>query len=140
MSEMKAKDRLALERHHMIEQDALARSRNFEEVNQGYTVEMAMEEAERCLRCKKPLCVDGCPVSVKIPEFIQMIADGKFHEAADILKQDNALPAVCGRVCPQEDQCEKGCILKGRFEFPLLRSSELDTEARDRILGARKDQ
>ncbi len=110
MSEMKAKDRLALERHHMIEQDALARSRNFEEVNQGYTVEMAMEEAERCLRCKKPLCVDGCPVSVKIPEFIQMIADGKFHEAADILKQDNALPAVCGRVCPQEEQCESVCI------------------------------
>lgn len=110
MAEMKAKDRLKIERHQMPEQDPKVRARNFEEVNLGYSVELAMEEAERCLRCKKPVCVAGCPVAVKIPDFIQMIADGKFDEAADILKGDNALPAVCGRVCPQEEQCEAVCI------------------------------
>jgi glutamate synthase (NADPH/NADH) small chain len=110
MSEMKAKERLNLQRHHMPEQDAFQRSGNFEEVNLGYSIEIAMEEAERCLRCKNPVCVSGCPVSVKIPDFIRMIADGKFSEAAAILKEDNALPAVCGRVCPQEEQCEALCI------------------------------
>jgi len=110
MSELKAKERMAIERHHMPEQDPNIRNRNFAEVNLGYTIELAIEEAERCLRCKKPLCVEGCPVSVKIPEFIQMIAEGKFQEAAEILKEDNALPAVCGRVCPQEEQCEAVCI------------------------------
>jgi len=110
MSELKTKERMAIERHHMPEQDPNIRNRNFAEVNLGYTIELAIEEAERCLRCKKPLCVEGCPVSVKIPEFIQMIAEGKFQEAAEILKEDNALPAVCGRVCPQEEQCEAVCI------------------------------
>jgi glutamate synthase (NADPH/NADH) small chain len=110
MAEMKAKQRLALERHHMLEQDAVQRAGNFEEVNLGYTVEMAMEEAERCLRCKNADCIGGCPVSVKIPDFIKLIAEGKFDEAASVLKEDNALPAVCGRVCPQEEQCEAVCI------------------------------
>ncbi len=110
MPELKAKERMAIPRHHMPEQDPMIRNKNFEEVNLGYTIELAQEEAERCLRCKKPACVEGCPVSVKIPEFIQMIAEGRFEEAAEILKQDNALPAVCGRVCPQEEQCESVCI------------------------------
>jgi glutamate synthase (NADPH/NADH) small chain len=113
---MKTKDRYKIERHQMPEQDAHQRSTNFQEVNLGYTFEIAMEEAERCIRCKNPICVSGCPVAVKIPEFIKMIADGKFDEAASILKQDNALPAVCGRVCPQEEQCEAVCVVgkKGR--------------------------
>jgi len=119
MSELKAKERMAIERHHMPEQDPNIRNRNFAEVNLGYTIELAIEEAERCLRCKKPLCVDGCPVSVKIPEFIQMIAEGKFQEAAEILKEDNALPAVCGRVCPQEEQCEAVCIYVKKGKPPV---------------------
>lgn len=119
MSELKAKERMAIERHHMPEQDPKIRNRNFAEVNLGYTIELAIEEAERCLRCKKPLCVEGCPVSVKIPEFIQMIAEGKFQEAAEILKEDNALPAVCGRVCPQEEQCEAVCIYVKKGKPPV---------------------
>lgn len=119
MSELKAKERMAIERHHMPEQDPNIRNRNFAEVNLGYTIELAIEEAERCLRCKKPLCVEGCPVSVKIPDFIQMIAEGKFQEAAEILKEDNALPAVCGRVCPQEEQCEAVCIYVKKGKPPV---------------------
>lgn len=95
----------------MKEQDPSERRRNFEEVPHGYTSEEAVREAKRCLQCKKPLCMDGCPVNVKIPEFIALVADGKFGEAARKIKETNGLPAVCGRVCPQEDQCEKKCIL-----------------------------
>jgi glutamate synthase (NADPH/NADH) small chain len=111
MAELKTKERMQIPRHDMPEQEPHERATNFEEVNLGYSIEIAMEEAERCIRCKNPVCVDGCPVSVKIPEFIKMIADGKFDEAAEILKTDNALPAVCGRVCPQEEQCEAVCVL-----------------------------
>ncbi|MCP4672163.1 MAG: NADPH-dependent glutamate synthase [Desulfobacula sp.] len=98
-------------RAKMPEQDPDARRRNFEEVPLGLTEEMAMIEASRCLQCKKPLCVDGCPVSVKIPEFIKLIAEKNFSDAAKKLWETNALPAVCGRVCPQEDQCEGKCIV-----------------------------
>ncbi|MFA5511748.1 MAG: NADPH-dependent glutamate synthase [Candidatus Kapaibacterium sp.] len=111
MSELSTKERYKIQRHQMPEQDAELRSKNFQEVNLGYTIEIAMEEADRCIRCKNPVCVAGCPVSVKIPDFIRMIADGKFEEAASILKEDNALPAVCGRVCPQEEQCESVCVV-----------------------------
>lgn len=95
----------------MPAQDSKIRSRNFQEVPLGYTEEMAREEGSRCLQCKKPLCVGGCPVQVQIPQFIAMIGEGKFAEAARKIKETNALPAVCGRVCPQEEQCEKACIL-----------------------------
>ncbi|MBD3390679.1 MAG: NADPH-dependent glutamate synthase [Chitinivibrionales bacterium] len=95
----------------MREQDPSARARNFDEVPRGYTEEEAVSEAKRCLQCKRPLCVEGCPVRIKIPQFIKQIADGDFGAAARILKEDNSLPAVCGRVCPQEDQCEKKCVL-----------------------------
>ncbi len=113
---MTAKERMQITRIPMPEQDPVVRSHNFLEVNLGLTKEMAVEEANRCIRCKKPQCVAGCPVAVKIPEFIIAIADEDFALAAKILKEDNALPAVCGRVCPQEEQCEKVCILekKGR--------------------------
>lgn len=98
-------------RHAMPCQEPRARVLNFDEVALGYTQEMAVEEAKRCLQCKKPLCITGCPVGVLIPEFIKKIAEGKFEEAAKILKIKNSLPAICGRVCPQETQCESKCIL-----------------------------
>lgn len=100
----------------MREQAPLVRAKNFEEVPYGYSEDEAIQEAKRCLKCKKPLCVDGCPVNVKIPEFVGLIAEGKFAEAARKLKETNALPAVCGRVCPQEEQCESRCILGKKGE------------------------
>ncbi len=111
MAELTKKERMAIPRHKMPEQDPNVRNKNFQEVNLGYAPETAIEEANRCIQCKNPLCVDGCPVNVKIPQFIEQIALGNFNRAAEILKEDNALPAVCGRVCPQEEQCEKVCIL-----------------------------
>ena len=95
----------------MPEQRPEDRARNFEEVPYGYSKETAMLEANRCLKCKKPRCVAGCPVNVDIPGFIALVQEGKFLEAAWNLKGQNALPAVCGRVCPQEEQCEKLCVL-----------------------------
>lgn len=94
----------------MPEQAPDVRNKNFEEVAQGYTPEMAMEEASRCLNCKNRPCIQGCPVAVQIPDFIALVAAGKFAEAADKIKETSALPAVCGRVCPQESQCEKYCV------------------------------
>ena len=91
-------------------QDANVRNKNFEEVALGYTKEMAMEEADRCLQCKHKPCVNGCPVKVQIPEFILKVKEGNFEEAYQIIKETNALPAVCGRVCPQESQCEAKCV------------------------------
>jgi glutamate synthase (NADPH/NADH) small chain len=95
----------------MQEQDPAARNRNFTEVPYGYTADEAKAEAARCIQCKKPLCVNGCPVNVKIPEFIGLIASGDFAAAARKIKETNALPAICGRVCPQEEQCEALCVL-----------------------------
>ena len=92
-------------------QPAEERVKNFSEVALGYTPEMAIQEAQRCLQCKKPFCVDGCPVEVEIKDFIAALAEGKTEEAYSIIKRTNALPAICGRVCPQEDQCEGKCIL-----------------------------
>ncbi len=100
----------------MPEQPPMERVRNFYEVPYGYTAEQAMEEAKRCIQCKKPLCVGGCPVNIDIPWFIRYISEGKFIEAAHKLKETNGLPAVCGRVCPQEDQCEKVCIVGKKGE------------------------
>jgi glutamate synthase (NADPH/NADH) small chain len=94
----------------MPEQDPQVRNGNFHEVAQGYTPEMAMEEAERCLQCKHKPCMNGCPVRVRIPEFIEQVAQGNFGEAYDIIASTNNLPAICGRVCPQENQCEQLCV------------------------------
>jgi len=94
----------------MPEQDPNVRNKNFDEVTLGYTKEMAMGEAERCLHCKHKPCVNGCPVSVRIPEFIQSVASGDMEEAYRIISTTNSLPAVCGRVCPQESQCEQKCV------------------------------
>ncbi|MDR2430729.1 MAG: NADPH-dependent glutamate synthase [Candidatus Margulisbacteria bacterium] len=100
------------------EQTPQARSRNFEEVSLGYAPERARLEAGRCLQCKNPLCVSGCPVNVKIPQFIRKIKEGDFCGAYAVIREDNYLPAVCGRVCPQETQCEGRCIL-GRKNEPV---------------------
>lgn len=94
----------------MPEQDANVRNKNFKEVSLGYTAEMAVEEAKRCLNCKKPMCVGGCPVNIRIPEFISKVAEGDFAAAYEIITSTNALPALSGRVCPQESQCESKCI------------------------------
>ncbi len=110
------KDRMKIPRHGMPEQDPLVRAKNFFEVPLGYTADMAMEEADRCLQCKDPKCIQGCPVNVKIPQFIFHVAMGNFELAANTLKETNALPAVCGRVCPQEEQCETVCVIGGKVE------------------------
>ena len=99
-------------RHKMPEQDAVLRARNFSEVTYGFDHEMAMAEAKRCLSCKKPKCVDGCPVNVDITGFIAQVKEGDFVGAARTIKQRNALPAICGRVCPQDQQCEELCVLR----------------------------
>ena len=101
---------MSLVKNPMPEQDAILRASNFDEVALGYTPEMAIDEAKRCLNCKNPLCRQGCPVSVRIPEFIEKVAEGDFDAAYDIITSTNSLPAVCGRVCPQEKQCESKCV------------------------------
>lgn len=126
----------------VAEQPADVRAKNFEEVCLGYTEEEAIQEASRCLNCKKPLCVTKCPVSIHIPEFIQQVKEGNFAEGAKIIAQDSALPAVCGRVCPQETQCESKCVLgiKGepvsigkleRFVADWAREHDVDLSAKE---------
>lgn len=100
----------------MPEQDAKARARNFDEVALGYTEELALKEVQRCLACRKPGCREGCPVAVDIPGFVSLVKEGRYVEAAWKIKETNALPAVCGRVCPQEKQCESKCVIGKRFE------------------------
>ena len=92
---------MKMQKNPMPEQDPLVRSTNFDEVALGYTAEMAMDEAKRCLNCKNSPCRAGCPVSVRIPEFLAKVAEGDFDAAYDIITSTNSLPAVCGRVCPQ---------------------------------------
>jgi len=99
------------EKHSMPEQDPKKRIKNFDEVPYGYSLETAIEEAKRCLQCKNRPCTEGCPVEVDIPEFIKEIADGKIDKAIEVLKSKTSLPAVCGRVCPYENQCEGKCTL-----------------------------
>ncbi len=106
---------LKKEKNPMPEQDPAVRAANFEEVAEGYTPQMAVNEAMRCLKCRKKPCTKGCPVMVRIPEFIAKVAEGQFEEAYQIISETSALPRVCGRVCPQENQCEGYCVqgLKG---------------------------
>lgn len=108
--EMPVKRNMSLEKVKMPEQPPEERVKNFSEVSHGYTPEMAIEEAARCLNCKTRPCVAGCPVSVKIPDFIMEVCRGDFEAAYEIIKSTNSLPAVCGRVCPQESQCEQRCV------------------------------
>ena len=102
----------------MDKQDVQERIHNFYEVALGYNEEQALAEAERCLQCPKPKCVQGCPVEVPIPEFIKLIKDKDYKAASLKIKEKNSLPAVCGRVCPQENQCQQFCII-GKIGDPI---------------------
>lgn len=115
---LSAKERMKIPRQKMPEQEPLERVRNFEEVNLGFTAELARMEALRCIQCPKPLCIEGCPVGIQIRDFIKLVAEGDYAGAARIIKIDNVLPAVCGRVCPQESQCEAVCIV-GKKQDPV---------------------
>jgi len=115
---MEKKEKPKIPKQKMPEQDPKVRAKNFKEVPFGYSPELAQLEASRCLQCKKPKCIEGCPVEIDIPAFIKLISDGDYVGAARKLKERNGLPAVCGRVCPQEDQCEKVCIV-GKKDDPV---------------------
>jgi len=116
MEKLSNKERMKIPRQAMPEQNNIERARNFSEVNLGLTEELAMLEAQRCIQCPKPTCVEGCPVGVKIGDFISLIAEGKYLDAAAKIKEDNMLPAICGRVCPQEEQCEVKCVVGKKNE------------------------
>jgi glutamate synthase (NADPH) small chain len=115
---LSAKQRLQIDRQKMTEQEPLVRNANFNEVNLGLPEKVALLEAERCLLCRDPKCLNGCPVGVNIPRFIELLSQGKLPEAAHCLLNDNALPAITGRVCPQETQCEIECI-RGNKGLPV---------------------
>jgi len=100
-----------MERQHPVEQDKIQRRHNFEPVEENFTEEQASKEASRCLNCKNPRCVKGCPVNIQIPGFIQQIKEGNIDKAGDIIRETSMLPSVCGRICPQERQCEGNCVL-----------------------------
>jgi len=111
VSDEQAKPRAKVKREEMPRQDPRVRRTNFDEVAQGYSEAQAVQEAGRCLHCRKRPCVSGCPVEIEIPDFIALMAEGKFDRAVAKIREKNSLPAICGRVCPQEDQCEKVCVL-----------------------------
>jgi len=110
------KERIKMPRQHMPERDPQIRAHQFTEVNLGYSEELARQEALRCLECAKPTCTEDCPVGVNVKEFVQLIVDGDFMAAAAKIREDNVLPAITGRVCPQEDHCEGACLLCKRGE------------------------
>lgn len=117
----------------MPERDGRERALDFDEVNLGYTDQLAILEATRCLQCARPVCVDGCPVGVKINDFVAAVAAGRFDEASRIVAADNSLPAICGRVCPQEAQCEGACVM-GRRSSPIA-IGHLERFVADRALA-----
>lgn len=123
---MKNKERMQLERVSMPEQAADERNKNFTEVNQGLSEEQARHEAQRCLDCVNPTCISGCPVGINIPKFIKRIEEGKLLESARVLKETNTLPAVCGRVCPQEVQCEQTCFYTQKLNKPAVAIGHLE--------------
>lgn len=110
------KERMKIARQEMPQQEGSARVQNFTEVNLGFTEELAKMEALRCLQCPKPTCIEGCPVGIKIGDFISLVAEGDYLGAAAKVKEDNLLPAICGRVCPQEEQCEVKCVVGKKGE------------------------
>lgn len=130
-SNFKTKERIQLERLAMPEQEPEIRNKNFTEVNLGLTEEQAMHEARRCIDCPNPTCITGCPVGINIPKFIKKIEAGEFLDAAKVLKETNALPAVCGRVCPQEVQCEQVCYYPQKLQKPAVAIGNLERFAAD---------
>jgi len=129
---------VVLKKTPMREQAPDKRRYNFEEVALGYTLEEATAEAERCLQCKKPQCVEGCPVNVQIPHFIKFITEGNIKEALRIIKETNNLPAICGRVCPQEEQCESRCILGKKGEPVAI--GRLERFVADYMMAQQQDE
>ena len=127
----KNSERVQIPRIHMNELNAHFRARTREEVNQGLTMEQALQESKRCLDCPNPTCMSGCPVSINIPGFIKNIERGEILEAAKVLKQTSALPAVCGRVCPQEKQCESQCTYKLKLKKEPVAIGYLERFAAD---------
>ena len=128
---IKNKDRTNMTRVVMNSVDPEVRSRNYQEVNLGLTQEQAMTEAQRCIDCVNPTCIEGCPVEINIPKFIKNIERGEFLEAAKTLKETSALPAVCGRVCPQERQCESTCFYVQKLNKPAVAIGHLERFAAD---------
>ena len=123
---IKNKERTQLERVNMSEQDPEKRNKDFTEVNSGLSEEEARKEAQRCLDCVNPTCITGCPVNINIPKFIKRIEQGDFLESARVLKETNTLPAVCGRVCPQEVQCEQACFYTQKLKKPAVAIGHLE--------------
>jgi len=117
---MTVKERMAIPLQDMPTQDPMVRARNMQEVSLGFTAEQARTEASRCLQCKTAPCVSGCPVSIDIPRFLGLAADGRFADALGVIREASLLPAICGRVCPQESQCQAPCTLGRSLKNPLL--------------------
>lgn len=130
-SKIKTKERTLKDRVKMNEVKPDIRNKNYDEVNIGLSVEQAVEEAERCIDCANPTCISGCPVGINIPKFIKRIENGEFLEAARVLKETNTLPAVCGRVCPQEKQCEKQCFYSQKLKKAPVAIGYLERFAAD---------
>lgn len=128
---IKTKERIGLERLDMPEEDPNIRNKNYVEVNKGLSVDQAIHEARRCIDCAKPTCIEGCPVGINIPKFIKKIEAGEFLESAKVLKETNALPAVCGRVCPQEVQCEQSCFYTKKLNKAPVAIGNLERFAAD---------
>jgi len=128
---LKQKDRVKIERVKMPEQEPLVRNKNSREVNSGLNEEQARTEAQRCLDCVNPTCIQGCPVGINIPKFIKQIEAGNYLQAAKTLKETNALPAVCGRVCPQEVQCEETCFYTQKLKKTPVAIGNLERFAAD---------
>ena len=133
----KKNKRKKIPRVAMPEQEPGKRSKNFEEVNLGYTEDDALREASRCIQCKKPKCIEGCPAGIDIKGFVELIQEKKFDESLEKIRECNGLPAVCGRVCPQEDQCEKTCILGIKDEPVAIGNLERFIADRERVREAR---
>jgi glutamate synthase (NADPH/NADH) small chain len=135
LMDRKQTEKRNIPRQKMAEQDPMERIANFYEVPHGFSEDQAMNEARRCLQCKDPKCVSGCPVNVKIPWFMKLAAEGKFVEAARKIKESNPLPAICGRVCRQEEQCEKYCLRGKKGEAVAIGTMERFVADRERESG-----